>query len=314
MTYSRRGEETLCEMDAAAHVLRNEDIQAQSCIIAERRSVGAMLLRRSCPGISTKPTGLKTHLIGFRLRGGRTSRCDKPRHFPGRCGSPGMTAFVAAEEGSVWNSHGPHEMAILFIDSIFFSKVASESVGLDARDIQFRDAAFRYDKYAEHLGRMLELRLKQADPILESELEGWAIGAILHAVRNFTTVGPSRAVPKIGRLSPAKLELAFEYINSQLGMPLQIRNVADAVDVEPCSLARSIKQETGKTLHQYVIDLRIRRAKQLLANAELSISQIAQQLGFADQSHLTNRFKAVCGMTPGRFRAVAGVGAEADRG
>jgi AraC-like DNA-binding protein len=54
-------------------------------------------------------------------------------------------------------------------------------------------------------------------------------------------------------------------------------------------------------LHVYVETIRTRRAKSLL-KGDLPISQIALQLGYADQSHFTRRFKQFQNVTPGQYR------------
>ncbi|MGG6288195.1 helix-turn-helix transcriptional regulator, partial [Leptolyngbya sp. AN03gr2] len=62
-----------------------------------------------------------------------------------------------------------------------------------------------------------------------------------------------------------------------------------------------VKQSTGLTPHQYVIQRRIERAKQLLRAGNLTIAQIALQVGFAHQSHLNRHFKKWVGVTPKVF-------------
>ncbi|MCC0176383.1 helix-turn-helix transcriptional regulator [Waterburya agarophytonicola K14] len=56
------------------------------------------------------------------------------------------------------------------------------------------------------------------------------------------------------------------------------------------------------SLYQYVIYCRIERAKQLLKQQKIAIAEIATQVGFADQSHLTHHFKRHVGITPKAFR------------
>jgi len=56
------------------------------------------------------------------------------------------------------------------------------------------------------------------------------------------------------------------------------------------------------TPHAYVLAQRVAKAQNLLEHADLSLSQIAIAVGFADQSHLTRRFRQVAGISPGRYR------------
>jgi len=72
--------------------------------------------------------------------------------------------------------------------------------------------------------------------------------------------------------------------------------------MSPYHFARRFKQTTGKSPHQYILGLRIEQAKQQLLRGA-SLSQITEQLGFADQSHLSRSFKRVTGISPQAFRA-----------
>jgi AraC family transcriptional regulator len=65
---------------------------------------------------------------------------------------------------------------------------------------------------------------------------------------------------------------------------------------------RSFKHTTGMPPHRWLLMQRVNRAKDLLVKSEISISQIALDCGFADQSHLTRVFGKVFGKTPGAFR------------
>jgi AraC family transcriptional regulator len=62
------------------------------------------------------------------------------------------------------------------------------------------------------------------------------------------------------------------------------------------------KQSMGLTPHQYVIRTRVDRAKKLLLKGEMSIVDIAQTVGFANQSHLNLHFKCLVGLTPKQFK------------
>jgi AraC-like DNA-binding protein len=66
--------------------------------------------------------------------------------------------------------------------------------------------------------------------------------------------------------------------------------------------ARGFKQSAGMTPHYYLTQKRVERAQDMLANSELSLSEIAYAVGFSDQSHLTRHFRQMLGVTPRQFR------------
>jgi AraC family transcriptional regulator len=72
--------------------------------------------------------------------------------------------------------------------------------------------------------------------------------------------------------------------------------------MSPYHFSRLFKQSTGHSPYQFVIKCRVERARELLLNSDLSIAQITYTVGFANQSHLTNHFKRMLGVTPKMVR------------
>ena len=93
-----------------------------------------------------------------------------------------------------------------------------------------------------------------------------------------------------------------EYIQANLAQNITLTDMAQVVNLSTSHLTRLFKQSQGISLYQYVICCRIARAKQLLKHKQLNIAEIATQVGFADQSHLTHHFKRHVGVTPKAFR------------
>jgi AraC family transcriptional regulator len=81
--------------------------------------------------------------------------------------------------------------------------------------------------------------------------------------------------------------------------------ISKAIDFMEASLEHSIDLPTvGKAPHQYLMQMRIDRAKRLLSETDRSIAEVAFACGFANQEHLTRLFKRSCGVTPAGFRKV----------
>ena len=104
------------------------------------------------------------------------------------------------------------------------------------------------------------------------------------------------------RLPGEVLRRTVRYINDNLDSKLTWQEIASRIGVEAFGFGRGFKRSTGVTPHQYVIRCRVRRAMRLLAREELSITEIALEVGCSCQSHLTTLFRKYTGTTPGAFR------------
>ena len=127
--------------------------------------------------------------------------------------------------------------------------------------------------------------------------EGLSTALAAHLLREYGTavLEPKRPY---GGLPRAKLVRALEYIQDQLETDLTVSGIAQAVYMSPHHFKRLFKQSTGQSPYQYVVESRVRKAKELLTTGKFTISEAAFHLGFADQSHLTRNFKRVFGVPP----------------
>lgn len=111
------------------------------------------------------------------------------------------------------------------------------------------------------------------------------------------------AVPDADR--PGKehraVSLAKELLHAQLAAPPSLEALAAAVNLSPFHFARVFRRATGMPPHTWLMQQRIARARALLQSGCLPL-EVATQLGFADQSHLSRQFKQVYGVGPGAYR------------
>ncbi|MGF9696864.1 response regulator transcription factor [Paenibacillus sp. MABNR03] len=92
------------------------------------------------------------------------------------------------------------------------------------------------------------------------------------------------------------------YITEHLEEDLSLVRLAELYHFNPSYLSRFFKQEMGINLSEFIDELRIRRAKDLLRNADLMVREVALQVGYEAAHSFTRFFKKVTGMTPQEFR------------
>jgi AraC family transcriptional regulator len=105
-----------------------------------------------------------------------------------------------------------------------------------------------------------------------------------------------------GGLLPYKLRRVIVYINGALDQELSLSGLAAVAQMSVAHFARLFKQATGSTPHHYILIRRIERAKRLLTESELPLSEVGQRVGLADQSHFTAVFRKYVGTTPRAHR------------
>lgn len=102
------------------------------------------------------------------------------------------------------------------------------------------------------------------------------------------------------------LKRSIEYINDHIGDKLLLDDIARSAFLSPFHFLRIFNKLMGMTLHQYVLALRIERAKSYLLKNKTSIETTYKLVGFTDQSHFTKVFRKMTGLTPRQFKQTAG--------
>lgn len=99
-----------------------------------------------------------------------------------------------------------------------------------------------------------------------------------------------------------RLKKVMDFIDAHYNEPLTVERIAREVYLSSSRLSHIVKDELGMTLIDYLSRVRVDKAKMLLKNEEFPIAQIAQEVGFSDQSYFTKVFKKVEKCTPKIFR------------
>jgi AraC family transcriptional regulator len=109
-----------------------------------------------------------------------------------------------------------------------------------------------------------------------------------------------------GALPRGRLRAVVEYVEEHLDAGPSLEQMAAVAHLSVYHFARQFKAATGLPPHQYVIARRVERARHLLqGGTNLSLAEVAADVGFSDQSQFSHHFKRLVGVTPGQFRKPA---------
>ncbi len=118
---------------------------------------------------------------------------------------------------------------------------------------------------------------------------------------------------RIGNQAELKVRSAQAYLAERYSDPgLSLTQVCSELSVSVSHFSKSFKSITGRTFVEYLTDVRIERAKELLVSEGSRGYEIAPRVGFRDPHYFSTIFKKVCGVTPTQFRSRYAGGAERD--
>ncbi len=125
--------------------------------------------------------------------------------------------------------------------------------------------------------------------------------ALDHLLANLTSHLRWRTLIDPDPRLPLVAQRARDYLHSHLQQDIGLDDLAQVTGVDRFRLSRAFKAAFGLAPHAYLIQLRLTRARHLLARGEAPVS-VAATLGFADQSHLGRWFQRAYRMTPADYR------------
>lgn len=107
---------------------------------------------------------------------------------------------------------------------------------------------------------------------------------------------------KLSASNSEKIQHAVEYIHSNFSFDISREGIASMIDLHPDTFSRLFKTYTGKSLPDYINELRINYAKELLKATSDSIVTIAFKTGFESLSTFNRAFHKICNTTPTAYR------------
>jgi len=100
----------------------------------------------------------------------------------------------------------------------------------------------------------------------------------------------------------ARLRKVISYVEQHLPDPVRLPDLANACCINPTSLSRLFKARVGITLQQFLSAYKVSKAHEMMITSDISITEIAYMLGFANLSTFERTFRRVTGQTPSEYR------------
>ncbi len=226
-----------------------------------------------------------------------TSRCNGETIR--RLQVPGDVKIVPPGVPRVWETESATTKLSMYLSPLLMLS-AAETMGVNPDRVAIAPRLHVRDPRIEHIGWAVKAELEAPDSL--GRLYGDSLGIALaaHLLRAYA---PPAASAGAGRLSRRRLNRVVEYIHENIARDLSLSELARLADMSPSRFKAVFRQSLGVPAHQYVIRHRVECAADLIGRGTLPLSDIAVEVGFANQSHMARCMKRVMGVTPGALRS-----------
>lgn len=211
---------------------------------------------------------------------------------------PGDVNLLSAGEEAFCRWDSPLSFLRLELSPIYLQQVAATIDHPKSDQLQVVHAFHKQDPKIVQISQWLLAELNQGGLGGQLYVDSLVNVLALHLLRYYTTLSSGLPRSQPSNLTPQEVTRAIDYMQTHFSRNISLAELAQAVHVSPAYLGRLFKRSTGLAPHQFLIQLRVNRAKELLLTKTLSISEVATQVGFADQSHLNRHVKRLLGVTP----------------
>ncbi len=128
-----------------------------------------------------------------------------------------------------------------------------------------------------------------------------ALCADLLAKYSVVSTKPIPSAQLVG-LTSRQIRMINEYIVEHFSRDIHISDLAALCAMGHTTFHQRFRTAMHMTPHQYIMRVRVHKAKEMIGSSTLSLTEIGSACGFSDQSHFTTLFKRIAGMTPAAFR------------
>lgn len=264
-----------------------------------RRFDGADLFVELCPRQSYEVRYVPDwHILGFALesqRGHHAFASDRVEAYH----APANTfAFTPAGCETFSESTAGGEYLIFGISPKLLNAYLNDIVG--NRPVALRRLSHVRDRHVTAIGRAARqfMQTQQIGGMLYFESLGGQF--VTHVVLKLLSEPDVKT--RARDFSVDELKQLQEFVEENLCEDLSLESLAALMGMSSARFARAFKLSAGQSPHQWLIAYRLKRAKEMLAKTDQSLTQVALNCGFSSQSHMTTMFSKRLGVTPKHYR------------
>jgi|SRR5215472_1764809 len=271
-------------------------------VLAEKRTADgvAFLLRKDPRGVLDAP-GFENTLVAIHIGAATKLNCRRDGKRYSGTAVHGDIDIIPARTPSHWEMQDQNDAALLVSLPQKLLRTVAEQSGVNAERVEIRDRFQIRDAELEALCWASKREMELRYPSGRLYLEGLALAVASRVVARHSSVAEmacARSERLNGGLNGRRLKQVLAFIEEQLAEDLSLEQIAAVAGVSASHVKTLFRKAMGTPVHQYVIQRRVERAKTLLMQDRLTITEIALAAGFAHQSHMARHMRRVLGVAP----------------
>jgi AraC family transcriptional regulator len=217
-----------------------------------------------------------------------------------RC-APGDLSLLTRSQWSHWHWTDRIEVSHVYLTDRFVSAIANEVTNRTAAEVRLHDILRIQDPILSSAVDAVTREASLPRPGTALYVEAVATQLVVHLIRNYASITFEDSQDR-SALTPGQRKRLADYVDAHLHEPLGLEQLAGSVGLGLWSFTRRFRESFGCTAHQYLMERRTERARQLLLRSAMPVKEIASACGFSDQAHMTRVFKDRLSATPASLR------------
>ncbi|GAB7525047.1 AraC family transcriptional regulator [Paraburkholderia sp. 2C] len=216
----------------------------------------------------------------------------------------GMVQVTAPATQIDYRAHAPADFLHIYLSAQYVAQCPDSALAMRTQQAHHACFPFMRDSVIRQLMHVLVEALDSPDLASRACVDAVA-RAIAARALGIALQPADSGQPESGRtpaLESWRLQRTVAYIDNHLDQPISLQQLAQAVGLSPTYFAARFRAAVGASPRLFVMRRRIERAKALLASTQMSMIDVALNVGFRTQSHFTTVFGRQEGATPHQWR------------
>jgi AraC-like DNA-binding protein len=253
-------------------------------------------------GLSGSLPGEDAYLVSLKLRDYAQCECWEE-------GRPVVTADVRRGATYLYDLRRdpryvidkPYHSVFFYLPRTALNAIAQQAGGRRIGDLAYQPGIGSDDEITRQLSASLRAGLHRPHEVNQLFVDHLLLAIGAHVVQAYGGLDLA-GVPTRGGLAAWQVRRACERLEADLGGRATLQQIAAELGLSASHFSRAFRITTGLPPHQWLLHQRVAKAKQLLSDRRVPLSEVAIAAGFANQSHLTRVFSSIAGVSPGAWR------------